>query len=80
MKPERSVLAGSRGAGQPERFCDGDRNELLCWSMGLGWQVARLAWRAAGADGPVMRAGSGAKVCRLLSGNAFPVPAAPVVP
>jgi hypothetical protein len=35
MKPERSVLAGSRGAGQPERFADSDRHELLCWSMGL---------------------------------------------
>jgi len=41
----------------------------------VGRQVARLAWRAADAGGPVMRveaaAGSGARVRLLVRGNVF---------
>jgi predicted site-specific integrase-resolvase len=46
----------------------------------LARRVARLAWWAAGAGGPVMPVGSGAGVRLLLGGNAFSVPAAPAVP
>jgi putative resolvase len=88
---QRAVLVSLAASSGPAAWSYGLHARLSSYGQraDLGWQVARLAWWAAGVGGPVMRVGAevgsgmngpGARGRLLLRGNAFPVPAAPVVP